>query len=100
MKIFLDDVRETPEGWARVFTVEELWVSYNLCLAYGGVVDAVSLDNDLGDGIPEGYTFLDELEEKVANNPLYPIPKEIRIHSANPVARKRMQSVIDRLYSK
>lgn len=100
MKIFLDDIRETPEGWARVFTVEELWASYTPCLAYGGVVEVVSLDNDLGEGIPEGHTFLDELEEKVFNDPSYPIPKEIRIHSANPVARKRMQSVIDRLYNK
>lgn len=98
MKIFLDDIRETPDGWKRAYTVEELWGEFNNCIAYGGTIEVVSLDNDLGEGILEGYTFLDTLEEKVFNDPNFSIPKEIRIHSANPVARKRMQTVIDKMY--
>lgn len=98
MNIFLDDIREAPEGWKHVYTVEELWREFDNCTAYGGTIEVVSLDNDLGEGIPEGYTFLDALEEKVFNDPNFLIPKKIRIHSANPVARKRMQTVIDKLY--
>ena len=98
MNIFLDDIREAPEGWKHVYTVEELWREFNNCTAYGETIEVVSLDNDLGEEIPEGYTFLDELEEKVFNDPNYPIPKEIHIHSANPVAQKRMQIVINKIY--
>ena len=95
MDIFLDDVRPTPPGWVRCFTVKEL---LGIMMANYREIDVVSLDNDLGEGVPEGFTFLDKLEEIVFENPNFVLPKEIRVHSANPVARMRMRQVLRKLY--
>jgi hypothetical protein len=50
MRIWLDDLREPPdEGWVWVKTIEE---ATNLLA--NGQVESLSLDNDLGEGFPEG----------------------------------------------
>ena len=57
----------------------------------------LSLDNDLGEGLAEGYKVLDWLEEEFyVNN--FPLPKIILVHSANSAAMMRMNSVISKLY--
>lgn len=56
--------------------------------------DMLCLDHDLGNETAKtGYDVMCFLEE----NTQY-LPKEIFIVSANPVGRKRMQQVIDKLY--
>ncbi len=112
MKIWMDDVREAPPGYIRVYDVDGaifeimraqkeidfIWKQY--ILGYAGrelfekymktfSIEEISCDNDLGEGIPEGYKLLDWLEATGRNYP-------IRIHSANPVARQRMQAIIQR----
>lgn len=87
MKVYLDDERNTPAGWTRTWVVE----TTVLLLETRGVTH-LSLDNDLGEGNLEGFKVLDWLEEKVYNDPEFPIP-EITIHSANPVAKHRMQQI-------
>lgn len=108
----MDDVRETPSGYVRVYTVQGaineiirgnketdfLWSQYIL----GNIsrdlfekcskvftIEEISCDNDLGEGEPEGYKLLDWLEATGRNIP-------IRIHSANSVARQRMELTIQR----
>jgi len=44
MKVFLDDLRATPEGWHRAYWPDEV-----IALLKNGDVTAVSLDHDLGD---------------------------------------------------
>lgn len=112
MKIWMDDVRSAPPGYTRVYDVDGaiceiirckketdfLWKQYIMgymerelfekCFAVFNI-EEVSCDNDLGEGIPEGYKLLDWLEATGHNVP-------IRIHSANPVARQRMQAIIQR----
>lgn len=112
MKIYMDDVRQTPPGYTRVYTVQQavnevvrcnketdfLLSQYILgyierelfdkCMKIF-TVEEISCDNDLGDGEPEGYKLLDWLEATGRNIP-------IRIHSANPVARQRMELTIQR----
>lgn len=85
MKVYLDDERKTPDGWHRTYTVEETCE-----LLKSGNVSDLSLDNDLGEGLLEGYKVLDWLEEQVYADPNFPIPQNISIHSANPVAQQRM----------
>lgn len=85
MMVYLDDLRDEPEGWVRTHTVEE-----TIALLETGNVSDLSLDNDLGEGIKEGYKVLDWIEEQVYADPNFPIPARISIHSANPVARQRM----------
>lgn len=77
MKVYLDDERETPEGWQRTYTVAE-----TVELLKTRQVEALSLDNDLGPDQPEGYTVLDWLEEVIYFDETFPMP-EISVHSAN-----------------
>ena len=100
INIWLDDIRPAPKGFVWVKTVDELINLYNKCiLDTKEQINIISLDNDLGENIPEGYKFLDYIESRVilANDPL---PNEIRVHSANAVARKRMNQIINKLYKK
>jgi len=77
MKVYMDDERETPEGWERTFTVEE-----TIALLETRKVTYLSLDNDLGEGLTEGYKVIDWLEETVYFDMSFPIPV-ITVHSAN-----------------
>lgn len=88
MKVFLDDVRVTPEGWVRTFWPEEV-----IALLKTGQVTEFSLDHDLGDDEHgTGYTVLLWLEEQVAMHGL--VPPAIRVHSANSAARLKMEAAI------
>ena len=112
MKIWLDDLREAPQDYYRVYLVEEAvneimrcereidyawsqhilgYMNRDLFERYLQIFTLVeiSCDNDLGEGNAEGYKLLDWLEATGRNYP-------IRIHSANPVARQRMQAIIQR----
>jgi len=91
MKVFLDDCRETPEGWYRVFTVEETINALNSKL-----VTHLSLDNDLGDGFKEGYKVLDWFEEVVYNSKDFPIPI-ITVHSSNAARVDYMNRAIENI---
>lgn len=89
MKLYLDDTRMTPEGWERSYTVEE-----TIQQLQTRTVTHLSLDNDLGEGLLEGYKALDWLEETIFNDSLFPIP-EITIHSSNASRRQSMLLTIE-----
>lgn len=101
--IFLDDLRDTPVGFARRMTVEETINSIKyyqggrVSGCSDGLVGTLSLDNDLGEGQPEGYKVLDWIEQEVFTNPNFICPAVIKVHSANPSARQRMETVIQRI---
>ena len=77
--LYLDDERATPEGWFRVYTIDQakFWLGSRR-------VTYLSVDNDLGDLDPktEGFNVLNWLEEKVYFDKSFPIPI-ISVHSAN-----------------
>jgi len=77
MKVYMDDLRETPREWTRTYTVEE-----TIDLLKTRQVTFLSLDNDLGEGQQEGYKVLDWLEEVIYNDHTFPLPM-VTIHSAN-----------------
>lgn len=84
MKIFLDDVRETPEGWTRAYWPDEV-----IKLLESTVVDELSLDHDLGDEARgTGYDVVLWIEEAVATSNF--IPPRITVHSSNTPAKIRM----------
>lgn len=91
MKVYLDDERSTPEGWTRTYTVEE-----TLTLLNTKQVTELSLDNDLGENIPEGYKVLDALEEIVHFDSTFPIPI-ITVHSSNASRVRSMKQAIANL---
>ena len=89
MKVYLDDVRPTPEGWVHTYWPEEA-----IELLKTGEVHVISLDHDLGDDERgTGYDVILWIEEAVATTGFE--PPEISIHSANTSARKKMEAGIE-----
>jgi len=88
MKVFLDDERETPQGWTRVY-----WPIEAIKLLQSGQVEEISLDHDLGDDVRgTGYDVLLWIEEEVILKGFN--PPVIKIHSANESARIKMQLAV------
>lgn len=88
MKVYLDDERQTPEGWTRVF-----WPDEAIELLKNGKVTHISLDHDLGDdasGI--GYDVVLWTENAVALDGFQ--PPAMFVHSANSSAREKMEAGI------
>jgi Cyclic-phosphate processing Receiver domain len=94
MRIWLDDVRDAPQGWIHITTPEEA-----IELLRSGEVEEISLDHDLGLATSEaertGYDVLVWLEEAVAIGAWNHALPVIRIHSANPVGQRRMEQAIE-----
>lgn len=107
MRLWLDDLRPAPDGWAHAYTVEE---AIDLMLDRGPVED-MSLDHDLGHirdcpgcladprdpamvrhiDAPNGKHFVLWMIE----HNCWPKNKPT-VHSQNPVGREVMQGLIDR----
>jgi len=88
MKIFLDDERETPNGWVRTY-----WPDEAIRFLEKGNVTDISLDHDLGDDSRgTGYDVILWIEEAVATRGFR--APNIKVHSANPSAREKMAAGI------
>ncbi len=89
IKVYLDDDRETPEGWTRVY-----WPAEAIELLRGGNVSVISLDHDLGDDERgTGNDVVLWIEEAAALRGFD--PPLMRVHSANPSGAAKMQAGID-----
>ena len=93
IKLYLDDERETPEGWLRVWGINQAKIILGTRL-----VSHLSVDNDLGSQDPktEGFNLLNWLEEQVYNDPTFPVPI-ITVHSANAGRVPSMKQTADKL---
>jgi len=88
MKLFVDDIREAPDSsWVIVRTAKEA-----MDLLESGKIEVLSLDHDLGEDLT-GYDIINWLERKVYNNEVES-PKEILVHSANPVGVDNIKRAI------
>lgn len=88
MKVYLDDERNTPEGWIRLY-----WPDEAIALLSAGEVAEISLDHDLGDDERgTGYDVVLWIEEAVALHDF--TPPMIFVHSANSSAREKMEAGI------
>jgi len=92
MKVFLDDERDTPQGWIRTCTPEE-----TIHILSKHSVKMISLDHDLGENIGTGYDVLLWIENKVFTEN-YKSP-EIIIHTSNPSARRKMELTVQKIKS-
>lgn len=88
IKVYMDDERVTPAGWHRTYSVDQTIEQLET-----RQVSHLSLDNDLGDDLEEGYKVLDWLEETVYTDPTFPIPV-VFIHSANSSRVQYMQKAL------
>jgi hypothetical protein len=102
MKLWIDDVRPTPEGWDRAYTAPEA-----IAMLQSRQYTCVSFDHDLGycehcshmqtmcSHNGNGYEVACWLEEQVATDDTFPIPEVMTAHSDNGPGRKRIELAID-----
>ena len=101
--LYLDDVRDTPKGAYRTYTVEQTINHLDMLHRCGRQADSLSLDNDLGqdprtgEELKEGHKVLTWILEQMHTDSTYRPPKVIRAHTANPVAKERMLSDIQKI---
>jgi len=94
MNVYLDDERQTPIGWHRVY-----WPNEAIELLKTGKVEEISLDHDLGDDDHgTGYDVVLWIEKEVFTANFN--PPIIKVHSANTSARDKMELGIRSIYKK
>ncbi|MEZ4449548.1 MAG: cyclic-phosphate processing receiver domain-containing protein [Nannocystaceae bacterium] len=99
MRLWLDDQRPMPADYeVRVTTAAEA-----IAALEGGEITAVSLDHDLGDEaeVGSGYQVACWIEAAAFEGRLRRL--EWRVHSANPIGRRRMEAALqaaDRAWSR
>ena len=98
VSIYLDDLRPTPKGYERTYTVQETVELIQDCQKKNIEIEALSLDNDLGENESEGYAILDWLEEQFFEDSTFQLPNKIVVHSDNAAVRERMEMKIAKLY--
>jgi hypothetical protein len=90
MRIWLDDERPMPADYdLHVRTVEEA-----IAVLEKGDVSEISLDNDLGTGLREGYDVAKWIEEAAFKHSQGEggIPfTRVHIHTQNPAAKQKMK---------
>ena len=82
MKIWLDDLRPAPWGYESARSVN------------GIEIEVLDLDHDLGDFANQGGDAIKLLDWLVERETFYPV----EIHTANPVGRANMESVLARYW--
>lgn len=102
--VFLDDVRSGPKNETDEWGISHSdWNAWVICrsivqvkeLLVKELINDLSLDHDLGENLPTGYDLLCWMERQDT------WPKGmVIVHSANPIGRQQMESVIRRHYSK
>jgi len=96
LRIFLDDIRNPPDGndWMVFRSAEDLihWMMYEY--DSGEIISEISLDHDLGENRLTGYDFVKWLEQNVFAHTL-PMPEMISAHSANPVGRENIRRAVE-----
>ncbi len=93
MKLYLDDIREAPEGYIDVQSVNQ---AISEIKKYGDEIELLDLDHDLGDFAKDGGDAICLLDWCVEHQ-FFP---KVILHTANPVGRANMLRLIDRHWPK
>ncbi len=94
IKIWVDDLRESPKGYTLAKSVNEAKRLIEYCEKEGIDVEVLDLDHDLGDYYPDGGDAIKLLDWLAERECFYPI----KIHTANPVGRANMMRMIERYW--
>lgn len=90
MKIWVDDVRTPPDDtWSPRYTSAGTIGWLKICKRMGWTIDVMSLDHDLGDDDTTRPIVL-----WMCENDFW--PREVRVHSANPVGVEWLTGMIER----
>ena len=95
IKIWLDDVREAPEGYCRCHSVNEAKEKIIECEKEFVVIDEINCDHDLGDYASDGGDGIKLIDWLAERETYYPV----KLHTMNPVGRENMQREIDRYWN-
>ena len=97
MKLWIDDVREAPEGyiWCKsvnetIEFIEEEEAFFELTDQEGKPFSLLDLDHDAGEYASDGGDYIKLLDWLEETGRSYPI----RIHSMNPVGVENMRQII------
>lgn len=89
-KLFLDDVRDPKlDGFTVARSVKEA----KDLIKRKGFPSYMSLDHDLGDGVPTGHDFVKWIVSEYMNKDLPEF--DFTVHSANPVGKKNMETLLN-----
>lgn len=86
-RLYLDDLRPTPEGFERAYDFEE-FVKY---ISQNGLPDFISFDHDLGEG-KTGLDCAKFLVEYCLDNQIHKI--NFQVHSQNPVGKENIEFLL------
>ena len=95
IKIWLDDVREAPEGYCHCHSVNETIKKIIKCEKEYAVIDEINCDHDLGDYASDGGDGIKLIDWLVKRKTYYPV----KLHTMNPVGHENMQREIDRYWN-
>lgn len=95
IKIWLDDVREAPEGYCHCHSVNETIKKIIKCEKEYAVIDEINCDHDLGDYASDGGDEIKLIDWLVKRKTYYPV----KLHTMNPVGHENMQREIDRYWN-
>ena len=96
IKIWLDDLRDAPEGYHHCKSVNEAKRMIEVCEQGRAEIEVIDCDHDLGDYAADGgdgIKLIDWLAERGTHYP-------IELHTMNPVGRENMQREIDKYWKK
>lgn len=94
MKIWVDDIRQVPEGYDWTRSVNETIRLIEQAEQDGIQIELIDLDHDLGDYADDGGDAIKILDYLVENSKFYPV----RLHTANPVGLDNMRRMINRYW--
>lgn len=98
MKLFIDDIRDSPEGWVLARSISE---AINLITVYQPEITHISFDHDISfsvqlDKVMRPFPSLDTFDVVAkfygAMWKINPVDVELTVHSSNPVGRERIIS--------
>lgn len=98
MKLWIDDIREAPEGyvWCRSVGEAKFCINRSVSTDINGTrvepIELIDIDHDAGYYAWDGGDYIKLLDWLEENN--YNIP--IHIHSMNPVGVQNMRTIIQR----
>lgn len=105
-KAYLDDVRETPIGYMRFYSVNSLFNFISSKIKAMGsysndkLIFHLDLDHDLGDFYADGGDGINLIKKLIENgyNELKNVEFYFFLHTMNPVGKENMKALIDRYF--
>lgn len=93
MKIWLDDIRQAPEGYVQCKSVNEATA---IIEEHKNNIEVIDLDHDLGDFEKDGGDAICLMDYLVENELFY----KLNFHTANPVGLVNMKRMYNRYWNK